>query len=808
MDYNHKEIEKKWQKTWEKNKVYKVTEDKSKPKYYCLEMFPYPSGKLHMGHVRNYSIGDVIARYKRMRGFNVLHPIGWDSFGLPAENAAIKNKIHPAEWTYKNIEVMKGQMKSLGFSYDWDREIATCKPEYYKWEQLFFIKMLQKGLAYKKQSTVNWCVKCGTVLANEQVQDGKCWRCSSVVTTKEIEQWFLKITNYAQELLDGLETLPGWPERVRVMQKNWIGRSEGVEVDFSIKGDEKQKLRIYTTRPDTIFGVTFMSIAPEHPLVPQLCKGKPEEKAVLAFIEKMRRTSKIERTAEGGVKEGVFTGAYAVNPLNGDSVPIYTANFVLMDYGTGAVMAVPAHDTRDFAFAKKYNIPIKRVIYKTSPKDPLEDAYTEVGTMVNSGSFDGLSSDVAISKISDHIEKNNLGKKTVNYRLKDWGISRQRFWGCPIPVIYCSKCGMVPVPEKDLPVTLPENATLSTIGDDPLAKIDSFVNTKCPKCSGPARRDTDTFDTFVESSWYYARYTCPDDDKAGIDRNKANYWLPVDQYIGGIEHAIMHLLYARFFHKVLRDLGYFSSNEPATNLLTQGMVIKDGNKMSKSLGNVVDPDYIIEKYGSDTAKLFSLFAAPPEKDLDWSDLGVEGCYRFLNRIWRLVDNNFDNLSKKRTENKKLRILAHKTLKKVTHDLDNFGFNTAVASMMELTNELYKTDTKELDNETIEMLLLMLCPFAPHFTSELWERLGKGVNAISEPWPKLDESAIVEDTKLVVVQINGKLRAKLEIPVGTKEDDVKALAFEDVNVKKFIEGKEIKKVVYVEGKLLSIVVDHN
>jgi leucyl-tRNA synthetase len=808
MDYNHKEIEKKWQKTWEKNKVYKVTEDKSKPKYYCLEMFPYPSGKLHMGHVRNYSIGDVIARYKRMRGFNVLHPIGWDSFGLPAENAAIKNKIHPAEWTYKNIEVMKGQMKSLGFSYDWDREIATCKPEYYKWEQLFFIKMLEKGLAYKKQSTVNWCANCGTVLANEQVQDGKCWRCSEIVTTKEIEQWFLKITNYAQELLDGLETMPGWPERVRIMQKNWIGRSEGVEADFAIRGDEKQKLRIYTTRPDTMFGVTFMSIAPEHPLVAKLCKGKPEEKAVLEFVEKMRRTSKIDRTAEGGIKEGVFTGSYAVNPLNGDTVPIYTANFVLMDYGTGAVMAVPAHDTRDFAFAKKYNIPIKRVIYKNSVNDLLKDAYTEVGTMANSGEFDGLSSDVAISKISDHIEKNNLGKKTVNYRLKDWGISRQRFWGCPVPVIYCSKCGMVPVSEKDLPVTLPENAVLSTIGDDPLAKIDTFVNTKCPKCSGPAKRDTDTFDTFVESSWYYARYTCPDDNKTGIDKNRANYWLPVDQYIGGIEHAIMHLLYARFFHKVLRDFGYFSSNEPANNLLTQGMVIKDGSKMSKSLGNVVDPDYIIEKYGSDTAKLFTLFAAPPEKDLDWSDLGVEGCYRFLNRIWRLIDNNFEHFPQKRTENKKLRTLAHKTLKKVTHHLDDFGFNTAVAFMMELTNELYKADPKELDNETIEMLLLMLCPFAPHFVSELWERLGKGTNAISEPWPKLDESAIVEDTKLVVVQINGKLRAKLEIPVGTKENDVKALAFDDVNVKKFIEGKEIKKVVYVEGKLLSIVVDHN
>lgn len=805
MDYNHKEIEKKWQGAWDRTRAFNVTEDKTKPKYYCLEMFPYPSGKLHMGHVRNYSIGDVIARYKKLRGFNVMHPFGWDSFGLPAENAAIKNGTHPAEWTYKNIEVMKGQIRSLGFGYDWDREVATCRPEYYKWEQLFFIKMLQKGLAYKKQSTVNWCQKCGTVLANEQVQDGKCWRCSSVVTTKEIEQWFLKITQYAQELLDELDNLPGWPERVRVMQKNWIGRSVGVEVDFPIKGDEKQKLRIYTTRPDTIYGVTFMSIAPEHPMLASLCKGKKEEKAVFEFAEKIRRESKIERTAEGVEKEGIFTGAYAINPLNGESVPIYAANFVLMDYGTGAVMAVPAHDTRDFAFAKKYNIPIKRVIYKADPKEELNDAYTEVGTMINSGEFDGINSDVAKSKISDHIENKKIGIKTVNFRLKDWGISRQRFWGCPIPVIYCDKCGVVTVPENELPVLLPENAKLSSIGDDPLAKIESFVNVKCPKCHGAARRDTDTFDTFVESSWYYARYTSPNDDKNGIDKDKANYWLPVDQYIGGIEHACMHLLYARFFHKVLRDFGYLKCKEPFQNLLTQGMVIKDGSKMSKSLGNVVDPDYIIERYGADTAKLFSLFAAPPEKDLDWSDLGVEGCYRFLNRVWRLIDNNFDQLKNNKVQNKKLRTLAHKTLKKVTTDLDNFGFNTALASMMELTNELYKTDPKELDNETIEMLLIMLCPFAPHFVSELWERLGKGSEAINAAWPKLDEAAIVDDVKLVVIQINGKVRSKIEVPAGIKAEDIKKLAFEDENVKKYTDGKEIKKVVYVEGKLISIAV---
>jgi leucyl-tRNA synthetase len=548
-----------------------------------------------------------------------------------------------------------------------------------------------------------------------------------------------------------------------------------------------------------------MSIAPEHPMLASLCKGKKEEKDVFEFAEKIRRESKIERTAEGVEKEGIFTGAHAINPLNGESVPIYAANFVLMDYGTGAVMAVPAHDTRDFAFAKKYNIPIKRVIYKTDPKEELNDAYTEVGTMMNSGEFDGISSEVSKSKISDHIENKKLGIKTVNFRLKDWGISRQRFWGCPVPVIYCDKCGVVTVPEKDLPVVLPEHAKLSSIGDDPLAKIDSFVNVKCPKCNGAARRDTDTFDTFVESSWYYARYTSANDDKTGIDKAKADYWLPVDQYIGGIEHAIMHLLYARFFHKVLRDFGYLSSNEPFANLLTQGMVIKDGSKMSKSIGNVVDPDYIIERYGADTAKLFSLFAAPPEKDLDWSDLGVEGCYRFLNRVWRLIDNNFEQLKNNKVQNKKLRTLAHKTLKKVTSDLDNFGFNTALASMMELTNELYKTDPKELDNETIEMLLVMLCPFAPHFVSELWERLGKGSEAINAVWPKLDEAAIVDDVKLVVIQINGKVRSKIEVPAGIKEEDIKKLAFEDENVKKYTDGKEIKKVVYVEGKLISIAV---
>ncbi len=823
MDYDHKTISLKWQKKWEKEHSFKATEDNSKKKYYCLEMFPYPSGKLHMGHVRNYAIGDAVARYKTMRGFNVLHPFGWDSFGLPAENAAIKHGVHPAEWTYKNIDTMRGQIKALGFAYDWDREVTTCRPEYYKWEQLFFIKMYEKGLAYKKKSSVNWCETCNTVLANEQVQDGKCWRCSKNIITKEIEQWFLRISNYAQELLDGLDTLTGWPERVRTMQKNWIGRSEGVEVDFAIKNSDK-KLRIYTTRPDTIYGVTFMSIAPEHPMLASLCKGTAQEKEVLSFVERMRRTSKIERTAEGGLKEGVFTGSYAINPLNNQEVPIYTANFVLMDYGTGAVMAVPAHDTRDFDFAKKYNIPIKRVIFKDSANEELSSAYTEVGTMTNSAEFDGLNSDVAMLKIAEHIEKKGLGKRTFNYRLKDWGISRQRYWGCPIPIIYCEKCGVVTVPEKELPVVLPEDAKLSAIGDDPLSKVESFVNTKCPKCGGSARRETETMDTFVESSWYYARYTCPDDDKNGIDKKRADYWLPVDQYIGGIEHACMHLLYARFFHKVLRDMGYLSSNEPATNLLTQGMVIKDGSKMSKSLGNVVDPDYIIEKYGADTARMFMLFASPPEKDLDWNDKGVEGCHRFISRVWRLIDNNLDiikhtykmDVKELSSESKKLRNLTHKTIKKLTEDLDAFGFNTSISFMMELVNEMYKLDVSKFEKEsdkavlkeTFNALVLMLCPFAPHTACELWELMGHKTDAAKETWPIFDTEAVKDDKKLVVIQINGKLRGKIEVPAGTSEEIVKEMAFNEESVKKYLEGKEVKKVIYVEGKLLSIAVSGN
>ena len=822
--YNPNEIEKKWQNFWDKNRTFNVVEDTSKPKFYCLEMLPYPSGKLHMGHVRNYTIGDALARYKVRQGFNVLHPIGWDAFGLPAENAAIKHNREPREWTESNIKEMKRQLKELGISYDWDREIATFKPEYYKWEQKIFTEMYKNGLVYKKKSQVNWCEHCNTVLANEQVQDGTCWRCGTEVITKDLEQWFFKITDYAEELLEYIDKLPGWPDRVRNMQRNWIGKSYGVELNFNVK-DSDLKIPIYTTRIDTVYGVTFLSLAPEHPLVKKLVTDdrKPD---VDAFIQKVRKTNKIERTAEGVEKEGVFTGSYAVNPLNGEEVPIYLANFVLMDYGTGAVMAVPAHDTRDFAFAKKYNIPIKRVIYKSSADEPLDEAYTEVGTMVNSAQFSGLSSKDAIEKIADYVEEQGLGKKTVNYRLKDWGISRQRYWGTPIPIIYCDKCGTVPVPEKDLPVVLPDNVKLSGAGDSPLGKVEEFVNTKCPVCGGPAHRDVETMDTFVESSWYYLRYTDPKNDTVPFDKEKADYWVPVDQYIGGIEHAVMHLLYVRFYHKVLRDLGYLSTDEPVKNLLTQGMVIKDGSKMSKSKGNVVDPEYIIERYGTDTARLFILFAAPPEKDLDWSDKGIEGAYRFLNRVYRFVDENIDSLKSIDTvlgtssyeynelsENfKSILKYAHKTLKKVTEDIEGMHFNTAIASLMSFVNELYKLDIsfnnkadKLAFKESVEVLLSSLYVFAPHLASELWQMVNASDNLATVPWPSYNTDFMKDAEKLVVVQVNGKLRAKLMLPLDLDKELVLERVLQENNVKRYTDGKSIKKTIYVPNKLVNIVV---
>jgi len=695
--YDPKVIEPRYQKLWEKEKLFKVTEDPSKKKYYLLEMFPYPSGRIHMGHVRNYSIGDVVGRFLKMQGYNVIHPMGWDAFGMPAENAAIKAKTHPAKWTYENIEYMRSQLKKLGFSYDWDREFATCDPEYYRWEQLFFLQMLEKGLAYKKKSFVNWCESCQTVLANEQVEAGLCWRCNNPVVQREMDQWFFKITAYAEELLEYCDKLPGWPERVLTMQRNWIGKSEGAEIDFDVEGSNK-KIRVFTTRQDTLFGATFMSLAPEHPMVKELVQGKEEEKRVNDFIEKYKRISREDRITGTLEKEGIFTGSYCINPVTGDRMPIYVANFVLMEYGTGAVMAVPAHDQRDFEFAKKYNLPIEVVIQpegKSINAEELTEAFEEDGILVNSGEFSGMKSPEAREAITRELEKRGQGKKTINYRLRDWGISRQRYWGAPIPVIYCDKCGIVPVPPEDLPVVLPLDVELLPSGASPLPFVESFVNTTCPKCNGPAKRETDTMDTFVESSWYFDRFTCPDYTEGPLDQSKTDYWLPVDQYIGGIEHAVLHLLYARFFTKVLRDLGYLKIDEPFINLLTQGMVIKDGAKMSKSKGNVVDPDEMIEQYGADTVRLFCLFAAPPEKDLDWSEQGVEGAARFLNRLWRLVYEHHESISRVNSysgktppgdASRKLHRKTHQTIKKVTEDIkERFHFNTAISAVMELVN---------------------------------------------------------------------------------------------------------------------------
>ncbi|ABB32525.1 leucyl-tRNA synthetase [Geobacter metallireducens RCH3] len=819
--YIPRNVEEKWQKIWEENKTYKVTEDPSKPKYYLLEMFPYPSGRIHMGHVRNYSIGDVVGRFKRLRGFNVLHPMGWDAFGMPAENAAIQHKSHPAKWTYENIAYMRSQLKKMGLSYDWDRELATCDLDYYKWEQKVFLEMYEKGLAYKKTSYVNWCPKCETVLANEQVEDGACWRCDSEVTQKELEQWFFRITDYAEELLEYTEKLPGWPERVLTMQRNWIGKSYGCEIDFPVEGS-LAKIKVFTTRQDTLYGATFMSLAPEHPMALELTT--PDRRAeVEAFIDKVKKTDKIKRTAEDFEKEGVFTGSYCINPVTNRRMPVFLANFVLLDYGTGAVMAVPTHDQRDFEFARKYDLPLQVVIQpegETLDPAAMATAYTEVGTMVNSGTFDGLRSDEAKEKIADYLAKEGIGTKTVNFRLRDWGISRQRYWGNPIPVIYCDICGVVPVPEKDLPVVLPMDVEFTGEGGSPLKKLDSFVNVPCPQCGQMARRETDTMDTFVQSSWYFLRYCCPDFAAGPIDKARAEYWMSVDQYIGGIEHAVLHLLYARFFTKALRDLGYVTVDEPFTNLLTQGMVIKDGAKMSKSKGNVVDPDALINRYGADTARLFSLFAAPPEKDLDWSDQGVDGSYRFLSRVWRLVCDLLPFVGKGGAvdsaslsdDARGLRRAVHKTIRKVTDDIDErFHFNTAIAAIMELVNAIYAFEPKNAPEngpvltEAIESVVIMLSPFVPHVTEELWEALGHQGGVEAAGWPSFDPSAAVDEEFLIVVQVNGKLRGKVTVATDATEEQVKAAAFADEKVKPWIEGKQLRKAIYVPGKLLNIVV---
>jgi len=819
--YDASTVEPRWQRTWEERRTFSVTEDPGKPKYYCLEMFPYPSGRIHMGHVRNYSIGDVVSRYKRMRGFNVLHPMGWDAFGLPAENAAIKHGVHPEKWTLENIAFMRDQqLKRLGLSYDWDREVTTCLADYYRWNQWLFLRMYERGLAYKKRSYVNWCPSCSTVLANEQVEDGQCWRCSSVVSHKELEQWFFKITAYADELLERCDTLTGWPERVLTMQRNWIGKSVGVEVDFPVEGGSG-KLTIFTTRPDTLYGVTFMSIAPEHPMVEQLVAGTPRAEAVRAFCQRVMRLDKAVRTDESQEKEGIFTGAYAVNPLNHDRVPVWVGNFVLMDYGTGAIMSVPAHDQRDFEFARKYSIPVRVVIQNEKQDlDPalMREAHVHEGTMLNSGPFDGTPNTAGKEKVADFVERQGIGRRTVNWRLRDWGVSRQRYWGTPIPIILCDACGTVPVPEKDLPVLLPTDVQLTGMGASPLADAPAFRDVRCPACGGKARRETDTMDTFVDSSWYFLRYCSPKASHAPFDKGAAAYWMNVDQYIGGIEHAVLHLLYARFFTKVIRDLGLYDGDEPFRNLLTQGMVIKDGAKMSKSKGNVVDPDFIINKYGADTARLFSLFAAPPEKDLEWSDQGVDGASRFLHRVWALM-HRFSPMVRTlppagpEARGDRLFRKVHQTIKKVTEDIERqFQFNTAIAAMMELVNELYEytaqgvpADKLPVVRAGLEAIALLLAPFAPHFAEELGVALGRQPSIALAAWPQYDPDAIVSSEAVIVVQVNGKVRSKMTLPAGISDKDLETAALADPKVREHLGGRDPKKVIVVQGRLVNIVI---
>ena len=845
--YEAQDIEPKWQARWEKDHLFKVAEDPKKKKFYLLEMLPYPSGLIHMGHVRNYVIGDVAARYKMAQGFNVLHPMGWDAFGLPAENAAIERGIQPAKWTYNNIDYMRGQLKKLGISYDWDREFATCDPSYYRWEQLIFLKMYERGLAYKKTSLVNWCPGCQTVLANEQVENGFCWRCSSQVKQEMMSQWFFKITEYAEELLNDIDDkLEGWPERVRIMQREWIGKSKGSSIKFPLLCKEgegevdtalphlnpppayakatagrltkgRNYIEIFTTRPDTLFGATFMSLACEHPMVRELAKGTEHEKAVQGFIERTAKIDRATRLAGTYDKDGVFVGAHCINPVTGSKIPVYAANFVLMEYGTGAVMAVPAHDQRDFEFAKKYNLPIKVVI---QPKEhhldskTMTQAYEGEGTLVNSGAFDGLWSVDAIEKITAHLNKKGIGGPTVSFKLKDWCLSRQRYWGAPIPIIYCEKCGTVPVSEKDLPVVLPQDVEFTGKGGSPLAKVESFINVKCPNCNGKARRETDTMDTFVESSWYMFRYASPHFEKGPVDKKAIDYWLPVDQYIGGIEHAVGHLIYCRFFTKVMRDLEMIALDEPVLNLMTQGMVIKDGSKMSKSKGNIVTCDDMVKKYGADTVRLFSLFAAPPEKDLDWNDQGIEGMHRFLLRVWRFVMNWLETPQSSpspqggegRGEGEPaLQRMTHKAIKKVTEDIERYHFNTAIAAIMEFVNYLYQTGAEAVSRQAIETLIIILSPFAPHVAEELCGLTGKTTSILKQSWPVFDPQLIVEDTMQIVIQVNGKLRDQITIPVDANEDEIKSKAQGAEKVVQHIEGRQIKKIIYVPKKLVNIVV---
>ncbi len=860
--YDPKRIEAKWQAVWDDTRLFEVADDPDIPKYYLLEMFPYPSGKIHMGHVRNYTIGDVVARYKRMRGYNVLHPMGWDAFGMPAENAAIANDSHPARWTYANIDAMRAQLKRMGFSYDWNREIATCHPEYYRWEQWLFLRMYERGMAYRKESYVNWCETCQTVLANEQVEAGLCWRCGEQVRQKKLSQWFFRITDYAEDLLEYCDRLPGWPEKVTTMQKNWIGKSHGARIDFPV-ADGERVITVFTTRQDTVYGATFMCLAPEHPLVPELARGTPHEGEVADFIDRMALQDRSVRALETYEKEGIFTGAYCINPVNQRRMPVYTANFALMEYGTGAVMSVPAHDQRDFDFARKYGLDI--VVVVNPPDEPLRseemtEAYTGDGVMVNSGPFDGMDNREAMDKIADHLKGMGRGEKTVNYRLRDWGISRQRYWGAPIPVVHCPACGIVPVRDEDLPILLPEDADLLEGGRSPLPSLASFTGTDCPKCGGSdARRETDTMDTFVESSWYFERYCSPHFDQGMFEKKAVDYWMPVDQYIGGVEHAILHLLYSRYFTRVLMDLGLVTYKEPFTRLLTQGMVCKETTacpahgflfpeevegageertclkcsgkvsvgrveKMSKSKRNVVDPNVLLDRYGADTTRLFCLFAAPPERDLEWSEQGVEGGYRFLNRVWRLFYGWAPVVREVHTasgppagemEGPALEIhrKTHETIKRVTSDIEErFHFNTAISAVMELMNLMQGPEPDAGDGplasvmrSAMETVVLLLSPMVPHLAEELWRVLGHEESVLRTPWPAYDEGALVRDELLIVVQVNGKLRGRFRVDADADDETLKQMALADEHVRKFIGGKPVRKVIVVKKKLVNIVV---
>ncbi len=818
--YDFKEIEKKWQKYWEENKCFQTDEDPNKKKYYCLEMFPYPSGKLHMGHVRNYAIGDVVARFKKMDGYNVLHPMGWDSFGLPAENAAIKHGIHPSIWTWDNIAEMRKQQKELGLSYDWDREVATCHPDYYKWMQWIFIQFYKRGLAYKKENPVNWCPSCQTVLANEQVVDGCCERCKTPVGKKNLSQWYLKITNYADRLLDNLDKLDGWPNKVKVMQKNWIGKSVGCEVDFRVL-DRDEKLTVFTTRVDTIYGTTFMVLAPEYPAVMDMVAGTKYEQPVRDYISKVEHMNDIERTSTANEKTGVFIGRYAVNPFTKKHIPIYISDYVLMSYGTGAVMGVPAHDQRDFEFATKFGIDIIPVVDPGDPDidlDNLEKACAAEGKLINSGEFTGLNNRVAIDRFIEVVEKAGIGRKTINYRLRDWLISRQRYWGTPIPMIYCEHCGWVAEREENLPVLLPTDVEFTGKGESPLATSKTFQDTFCPICGRAAKRELDTMDTFLDSSWYFLRYCDPHNAKAPFAPHKAAYWMNVDQYIGGVEHAILHLMYARFFQMVFYDMGLVQDEEPFRNLLTQGMVNKDGKKMSKSLGNVVSPEEIIGKYGADTARLFILFAAPPDRELDWSDAGVEGSYRFLNRVYRLVYEIREKYPRvpdafeiKTKADKDLNYALNYTIKKVSEDVGGrFNFNTAISSIMELVNEMYRY--KEADEvnpgllgKACKDLILILSPFVPHICEEMWEHIGQLESVSAMKWPEFDEEALVRDSVEIVVQINGKVKEKLMVAASADKDELEKIALESDKIKSLTAGKQVVKVIAVPGRLINIVV---